>query len=525
MSSLKVNMMKLLLLPLFMLMVFACVAQTKTASPSGKEYYTEQHRPQFHFSPEKAWMNDPNGLVYYKGEYHLFYQYFPDSTVWGPMHWGHAVSRDLVHWKHLPIALFPDDNGCIFSGSIVVDAQNTSGFAPANCLEEPLVAIFTYHNLEWERAGRLDRESQGIAYSLDRGRTWTKYSGNPVLKNKGDVDFRDPKVLWHEATKRWIMPLAVGDHLELFSSPNLKDWTKTSDFGQKDGAHGGVWECPDLFPLKTKEGVEKWVLIQNIGRGAVNGGSGTQYFVGEFDGKTFKNDNPSSTTLWLDYGADNYAGVTWFNAPDNRRIFIGWMSNWDDYAQTVPTKKWRSAMTVPRDLWLVNTKSGYRLYQKPVAELRKLRKKAVKIPAQSFSNTLKIKQNSVQREICLTFDITKSTARTLGFTLSNDKGEKLDVGYDLARGVLFIDRTQSGKTDFSKVFPKRHTAPLISGGQLHLHALVDASSIEVFVGDGHIAMTEIFFPNEDFKNLQLFSEGGEARVLSGTVHALKNSWR
>ena len=201
-----------------------CTTARHSVGQGRAGYYREQHRPQYHFTPESGWMNDPNGLVYYQGEYHLFYQHNPASTVWGPMHWGHAVSRDLVHWEHLPIALYPDSLGYIFSGSVVIDENNTSGFAPPGSTEKALVAIFTYHNMEYERAGRQDRESQAIAYSLDRGRTWTKYAGNPVLPNKGDVDFRDPKVTWHEPTKRWIMPLAVGDYLEIFVSPDLKKW-------------------------------------------------------------------------------------------------------------------------------------------------------------------------------------------------------------------------------------------------------------------------------------------------------------
>ena len=221
---------------------------TACAKPGNNkpELYKELHRPQFHFSPEKGWMNDPNGLVYYDNTYHLFYQHYPDSNVWGPMHWGHATSEDLVHWKNKPIALYPDSLGYIFSGSAVIDKNNTSGFQKGN--EKPMVAIFTYHDMAKEKAGRIDRESQGIAYSNDKGNMWVKFPGNPVLKNKGDKDYRDPKVFLHEASSRWIMPLAVGDHLEIFSSSNLKEWIKESEFGKQEGAHGGTWECPDLFP-------------------------------------------------------------------------------------------------------------------------------------------------------------------------------------------------------------------------------------------------------------------------------------
>ena len=235
-------------------------------------------------------MNDPNGMVYHNGEYHLFYQHNPDSTVWGPMHWGHAVSKDLVKWEHLPIALYPDSLGTIFSGSAVVDKNNTSGLGTKD--NPAMVAIYTYHNAEGEKAGRKDYQTQGIAYSLDNGRTWTKYKANPVLKNPGIKDFRDPKVSWYEKGQKWIMTLAVTDHISFYSSKNLLDWTKESDFGADIGGHGGVWECPDLFKMPvagTNE--EKWVLIVNINPGAPNGGSGTQYFVGQFDGKNFVLDN------------------------------------------------------------------------------------------------------------------------------------------------------------------------------------------------------------------------------------------
>lgn len=510
------------LLPLYLLVLLHC-SSAKKASETAT--YKEPHRPQLHFSPPNGWMNDPNGLVYYKGEYHMFYQHYPHDIVWGPMHWGHAVSTDLVHWKNLPIALYPDTIGCIFSGSAVLDALNTTGFAPKGSTEQPMVAIFTYHNLDWERAGRLDRESQGIAYSLDKGRTWTKYAGNPVIKNKGDVNFRDPKVFWHQATQHWIMPLAVGDHLEIFTSKDLKTWVKAGDFGKNEGSHGGVWECPDLFPLKTEDGKEKWVLVQNMDRGAVNGGSGTQYFVGSFDGKTFKNDNPPSTVLWLDYGVDNYAGVTWFNAPDQRRIFIGWMSNWDDYAQKVPTQKWRSAMTVPRDFSLYKNKDGaYRLRQLPVPELQALRKKHVPIADQSLNGNLDFAQSTPLKELDLHFDLKNAGAKQVGFTLSNSKGEKVVVAYDPARKEMSIDRTQSGIIDFSKIFPKKHSGPIDAGDQLHIRAIIDVASVELFINDGKLAMTEIFFPNEDFGRLSLFAEGGTAHLMPSSLWELSRIW-
>jgi fructan beta-fructosidase len=504
---------------IYLLSLSFIVTSCSKTSRTNPELYRETHRPQFHFSPEKGWMNDPNGLVYYDGIYHLFYQHYPDSNVWGPMHWGHATSHDLVHWQQQPIALYPDSLGYIFSGSAVIDDNNTAGFQKGK--EKTLVAIFTYHDMVKEKAGRTDRESQGIAYSNDKGNTWIKYAGNPVLKNKGDKDFRDPKVFWFEATKKWIMPLASGDHLEIFSSPNLKEWTKESDFGKKEGSHGGVWECPDLFPLKTEDGMEKWVLIQNIDRGAIGGGSGTQYFIGRFDGKTFINDNNSSTTLWFDYGADNYAGVTWFGAPDNRRIFIGWMSNWDDYAILVPTKGWRSALTIPREIWLVNTPDGIRISQHPVDELKKLRGEKLSIGQKTFGDSLVVSENNIQKELELAFDLSKSTSTSLGFIISNSRNEKVAIGYDKTKNEFFIDRTASGKTGFSRKFPRRHAAPYKANGVLKIHAFIDNSSVEVFVDDGEVVMTELFFPNEDFARLTLFSNGGNAELLKTDIYKLQ----
>ena len=279
----------------------------KTETPGDTTFYSEKHRAQFHFSPKEKWMNDPNGLVYYDGEYHLFYQHYPEASVWGPMHWGHAVSKDLVHGTHLPIALYPDSLGYIFSGSVVVDENNTSGFGTRD--NRPLVAIYTYHSDKINKAGRSDFRYQAIAYSTDKGRSWKKYEQNPVVKNPGISDFRDPKVFLHSETNKWIMILAVKDHVELWSSDDLRSWTKLNEFGREHGAHSTAWECPDLFQVNI-EGVEgkKWVMIVSIIPGGPKGGSATQYFIGDFNGKNFTADGPKEQILWLDYGPDNYAG-------------------------------------------------------------------------------------------------------------------------------------------------------------------------------------------------------------------------
>lgn len=499
--------------------------ETKTAiTMSETKSKSEPHRPQFHFSPPSNWMNDPNGMVYHKGEYHLFYQHNPGGTTWGPMHWGHAVSKDMVSWEHLPIALYPDENGTIFSGSAVVDENNTSGLGSK---ENPaMVAIFTYHNEKLERAGRNDYQTQGLAFSLDNGRTWKKYDKNPILKNPGIKDFRDPKVSWNEIAGQWVMTLAVLDHIEFYGSKNLIEWTKLSEFGKTSGAHGGVWECPDLFPLKVN-GQEKWVLLVSINPGGPNKGSATQYFIGDFDGKNFKNDNSEQTTHWVDYGTDNYAGVTWANVPksDGRRLFLGWMSNWL-YANEVPTATWRSAMTVPRELRLQQTPAGIRLTNVPVKELQKLRMGTTAIKTQEVNGSLDLsnryKLNSSLQELELNLDLSQAQEAVVRF--SNDRGEHLDVGYSVSRKELYIDRTQAGRTSFKDNFSGRHTAPLeLENGKLKLHLFLDVASVEVFANDGKTVMTDVFFPNEDFTRTELISTG-KTQLQASKVYNLRSIW-
>ncbi len=346
--------------------------------------YLEAFRPQLHFSPREHWMNDPNGMVFVHGAFHLFFQYYPQGTVWGPMHWGHAVSKDLVHWRQLPIAIYPDSLGYIISGSVVVDSANSSGFGGMDQGgKAPLVAIFTQHDPQGERRGDTHFQNQSIAYSLDDGQTWIKYKNNPVLRNPGIRDFRDPKVIWYAPGKKWVMVLATKDRISFYSSLNLKDWQKESEFGSDRGAHGGVWECPDLFPMRL--GKTYWVLIVSINPGGPNGGSGTQYFIGQFDGHRFvaaddeanhanepNKTNNASATKWIDYGPDDYAGVSWSHT-GSRKIFLGWMSNWD-YANVVPTQSWRSAMTIPRELQVRHSgDGGIFVCSQPVRELNGLK--------------------------------------------------------------------------------------------------------------------------------------------------------
>lgn len=480
----------------FVILFVACGTAKKGSIPARK--YTEPHRPHIHFSPKEAWMNDPNGMVFYKAQYHLFYQYYPDSTVWGPMHWGHATSKDLVHWQHQPVALYPDSLGFIFSGSAVVDLNNTSGFGTDGRV--PLVAIFTHHDPKGEKAGRNDFQNQGIAYSLDEGLTWTKYANNPVLKNPGIRDFRDPKVRWHEGSKKWIMTLATLDRITFYSSPNLKDWTKESEFGKEVGAHGGVWECPDLFPLEYA-GQTIWVLLVSINPGGPNGGSGTQYFTGQFNGTTFI---PYQTdTRWIDYGPDNYAGVTWSNT-GNRKIFLGWMSNWQ-YATVVPTQKWRSAMTVPRDLSIERVDDKYLLLSKPVPELVKIAEKPVMIKNISAGNyNLTAKTGNLTGPSQLRIGSDK--IENFSVIFSNQSGEKVVVGYDKGSNAYFIDRTKSGKIAFEKGFAGKHTAPRLSNKEnVDLTLIIDNASVELFADNGLTVMTSIFFPNALFSDITIQS--------------------
>ncbi|MEL7222604.1 MAG: glycoside hydrolase family 32 protein, partial [Bacteroidota bacterium] len=412
-----------------------------TTSGDDAPTYDEQHRPQLHFSPPANWMNDPNGMVYFEDEYHLFYQYYPEGTVWGPMHWGHAVSKDLIHWEQLPIALYPDEKGYIFSGSAIVDWFNDSGFSTTG--EPPLIAIFTYHDMEMEKSDSTATtyQSQAIAYSNDKGRTWTKYEGNPVIPNPGIKDFRDPKVIRDNENDQCVMVFAAGDHVKFYGSKDLKKWYYLSTFGQSWGTHAGVWECPDLFPLAVPEnGTQKWILLSSINPGGPNGGSATQYFVGEFDGKQFRLDQEFASHLrrnteaacWFDFGRDNYAGVTWSDIEENdgRRIFMGWMSNWD-YAQVVPTQGWRSAMTLPRTLELHTTGKGPRLYQGFVKELQQLRGDLSSPNVTGDKDTRQSLSAAPQQlEIIIKEASNESAKSRCGFMLSNKVGESYRIGYD-----------------------------------------------------------------------------------------------
>ena len=499
---------------------------TIQAQPAS-DYYNEPLRPQFHFTPEKNWMNDPNGLVYYQGEYHLFYQSNPFGNVWGHMSWGHAVSPDLVHWRHLPVALAEENGVMIFSGSAVVDWHNSCGLCrnPDSKDKSCLVAIYTGHTAT--------NQSQHLAVSNDRGRTWTKYAGNPVLEI-GYKDFRDPKVFWHEATSKWVMVVSLSKEqkVRIYGSPDLKRWEALSDFGPA-GVTGSdvLWECPDLFelPVDGQPGNKKWVLIVNINPGGVAGGSGGEYFIGSFDGRKFTNDHPADKALFVDYGKDFYAGVTFSDVPksDGRRLLLGWMSNWQ-YAQSEPTSPWRTAQSIPRELSLKKFSDGLRLVQQPIRELRSLRGRHEALRMIRLGAGLHLKKLNLlpgdALEIIAEFEISKASVVSLRLRTGGE--EETVVGYDATTQKMFVDRTRSGNVSFDQNFSGRQEAPLAPhGNSVKLHLFVDRSSVEVFGNEGQAVITDRIFPHQHSQAIELDSSGAQARCRSLEIWQLKSAWR
>lgn len=480
------------------------------------DYYQERFRPAYHFTPELNWMNDPNGLVYFDGEYHLFYQCNPHGSEWGHMTWGHAVSPDLLHWKHLPLAI-PEEYGVMaFSGSAVVDHQNTSGFGVGN--QPPLVAIFTGHGL--------DRQTQDLAFSRDRGRTWTKYAGNPVI-DIGEKDFRDPKVFWHAQTRRWVMvvALAVQKKIQFYGSADLKAWSLLSEFGPA-GVHAKLnWECPDLFelPIINEPGQARWILEADMGNGSIAGGSGGEYFIGHFDGTTFTSESKESQ--WVDYGRDFYAPVSWSNIPetDGRRLWIGWMNNWETCLN--PTDPWRSAMSTPREVTLRRINGRLRLCQTPVRELHQLRgQKETHRDTSLGENPLLLPVQSQSYEILVEFQ--PGSATEVGLRVLKNGEQQTTIGYHSKSASLFVDRTKSGIVDYHPAFPGKHSGPLQpdSRGNIRLRVLVDRCSVEVFGNDGETVITDLVFPDEDSRKLELYAIGGDATLVSFEAYNLKPTW-
>lgn len=438
----------------------------------------EQYRPVYHHTPAYGWMNDPNGMFYKDGVWNLYFQHNPYGSQWENMTWGHSTSTDLVHWKFQGDPVQPDALGTVFSGSAVVDKENTSGFGKG-----AVIALYT-------SAG--ESQTQSMVYSTDNGKTFTKYEGNPVITSNVP-DFRDPHMFWNEDIKKWNMILAAGQHMEIYTSDNLKDWKLESSFGEKYGNHGGVWECPDLMKMKVRgTNKEKWMLICNINPGGPFGGSATQYFIGDFDGHKFTCESKPEVTKWMDYGKDHYATVTFDNAPEGRRVAIAWMSNWQ-YANQVPTLQYRSGNSIPRDLGLFEYKGETYCSVAPSPEMTAARsKKATKSLSESCEMVVNLKGNST-------------------ITLSNDKGEKVVMCYDAKAETFSMDRTKSGKMDFSNDFAATTKAPTY-GKISQLRIFIDKSSIEVFDAEGKMAMTNLVFPTKPYNKVTV--KGGKYQVYN-----------
>jgi fructan beta-fructosidase len=474
------------------------------AAPFAKAH-AEAFRPGYHFAPARNWNNDPNGLVYYDGEYHLFYQYNPYGDRWGHMSWGHAVSRDLVTWQELPVAI-PETEVQAFSGGVVVDWNNTSGLGQGG--KPPLVAVFTGHNT------RTRIQSQYLAYSNDRGRTWTTHG---KVLDIGSTEFRDPKIFWHEASGRWVMLTVIADQnrVLVWTSGDLKAWTMASDFGPV-GARGKNWECPDIFQLPVeggKPGETRWVLVISLGDSAVNGGSGMQYFVGDFDGKRFALDPRwTGEPQWLDWGADYYAAITYNDLPksDGRRIAIGWANNWR-YANLIPTYPNRGLMGLPRSLSLRATAEGHRLFQAPVVEVETLRRDhqtARRVAVGEASRPLPVKGGRVE----LALDIDTGSAEQVEIAIKDGQGYQTLVGVTAPTNEVYVDRTRSGPS-FHEGFPDRHIAPVdLRGRKVRLRLFVDESIVELFVNDGARVITDRFFRGGGELSWSISARGGDASI-------------
>ncbi len=476
--------------------------ETEEQEKPSSSSYDEQYRPQIHYTPAKNWINDPNGLVYADGVYHMFYQYNPRGNDWGNMSWGHAVSPDLLHWEEQPVALIADHLGAIFSGSAVVDKDNTAGFG-----RNAIVALYT-------SAGA--SQQQSIAYSLDGAKSFKTYEGNPVVPNTVKTDFRDPKVFWHSESESWVMALALGWSygIEILTSKNLKNWTSQSVFTlDLSSCRNGQWECPDLLRYEC-DGEEKWVMLVSVNPGGPVSGSGTMYFVGDFDGKKFVADD-MTYPLWLDYGTDNYAGVTWSNVPD-RTIYIGWMNNWL-YAGVVPAHPWRSAMTLPREIDLKKIDGKYMLTSKVIREIETIAGEWEDVEDGMFGERMFGVRDSYQ--LRLEVDMTTEAS----YLLSNSKGEYLEFTVNPKTRMIVAKRTQkTGKAEFSPSYPLSSLKMPVPGDEavVGLDLFVDKSSVEMILSDGSSAMTMLVFPKEIYNGIHC--TGAD---LNGKVRTLSSVWK
>ncbi|WP_025683104.1 GH32 C-terminal domain-containing protein [Paenibacillus maysiensis] len=490
------------------------------------DYYTEKYRPQYHYSPARGSASDPNGLVYFEGEYHLLHQ---DGGQWA-----HAVSTNLLDWKRLPFALEWNDLGHIWSGSAVADLTNASDLF-GDYGGKGLIAYYTSFNPDQSRGN----QRIGLAYSTDRGRTWQYPKDRPIVienpgkseEDPGNWDFRDPKVVWDETHQRWIMVVSGGDHIRFFTSTNLIDWLWTDNFGYGDYIRGGVWECPDLFRLPVDDGnTSKWVLMISTGASTNTQGSDAEYFIGELtpDGK-FLNDLSSGNVLRTDWGKEFYASMSFSNVPDGRRIMLAWMTNWD-YPFSFPTSPWKGQFSIPRELSLKTTREGIRLIQHPISELTSLRTGLFSLDNQSVTesspNVLE-GLNAGAYEIEAEFELPSvGVASTLGFYVWDGGEQRTVVGYKTDVQQLFVNRADSGLTDFSSLFSTLHEASLAPvGNRIQMRIFVDESSVEVFGNDGEVVFSDIILPDSARRGMSFFVQGGEVKIVSLRVYALRNSWR
>ncbi len=517
---------KITLYLLFIITLLTVVSGCDLYNPFN--HYNETHRPQYHFSPPSNWMGAPGAMVYYRGDYHLFYVQNRAGNNPEAKSWGHAVSRNLVSWEHLPAA-FSTEEDRILPGSVVVDWENTAGFVSSG--QEP--AMVAFYTTEKEEDAEINRYQQ-IAYSTDSGRTWVRNEKDPVL-NKEEGNLRDPKVFWHDSSEKWIMALAVPEEqkISFYGSPDLKNWEKLSEFASKvrDGTVEADWERPELFelPVDGTESNKRWILQVNVSRDAAAGGSGAFYFVGEFTGEEFREDpEAGGQTRWVNYGRDFYGAISFSNIPgsDNRRIWMGWMNNWE-YAENIPTAPWIGALTIPREVQLRTIDGETRMVQQPVVELRSLR-----AGRHRFRNRNLTEESNFLRETGITgksaaliAEFEPGNARSVGFELRRGTDERTIVGYDTERKELFVDRTESGNTGFDTTFAGRQTAPLETRDErIKMRIFLDRSSVEVFGNEGEAVITAQIFPDPGSDGMALYIRGGEARLTSLDIWRLESIW-
>ncbi len=496
--------------------ILICVArcQSKKSTENEMSNYTEKYRPAYHFTPEKNWMNDPNGLVYYQGEYHLFYQYNPYGNTWGHMSWGHAISKDLLQWEQLPVALeeYPDaltgDSTMIFSGTALVDKNNTSGLCEG---KDCLIAIYTSHV---HKNGEGKTQHQSLAYSNDKGLTWKRNDKNPILDIQRK-DFRDPKVFWYEPQQKWVMATVIPDlyKVRFYESKNLLEWKQLSEFGPL-GDTSRIWECPDLYelPIENNPGKTKWVLSLSGGHPQSPKFVGMQYFVGRFDGTNFTPDDPQQSAIYVDHGKDFYAGIVYNNIPksDERTIMIGWVNNWT-YGGQLPTSPWRSAMSLPRVLTLKETESGLRLIQTPITEIANLRTEMI------IDSTFSIGTAEIE------LDLDTENSEEIGIRVFKSGDEQTVIGYRIKEQILFLDRRNSGNVNFNPDFASIEEVKLKPvDGKIKLHIFIDQSIIEVFANDGEATISDYAFPEQLDYKIETYSKGGKAPLFK--LWKLKSVW-